>query len=197
MAIDRSNPFLVAAVLAFLCVACAGTQTAGQNTVKKEIKVSIAGNETAGKVKENKDLPVTGTATPSDVLACYFDCHLFSAQFGRARLITPASDATRGKSEVEWLHNSHATERGKKGWVKTLVTKYHTPQTAELVPGMVVLYGASNSMSRGVVRDVLASKNRVVIEWFHAPGEKVNTREIDIAATLVSDDPPFTDPRKK
>lgn len=62
---------------------------------------------------------------------------------------------------------------------------------------MFVLYGASNSMSRGVVRDVHASKNRVVIECFHPPGEKINTREIDIAVTLLSDDPPFTDQRKK
>jgi hypothetical protein len=132
-----------------------------------------------------------------EIIACYFDAHLFSAEFGVAKLITPASARTKGKLEVEWLHNSHATEKGKKAWVNLAVTKSHPAKPDELKAGGVVLYGATNKMRRGVVKEIQKDRNKVVLEWFHSPKEKIFTETVDLAIVRIIDEPVMKDPRKK
>ncbi|NUM81560.1 hypothetical protein HUU42_12205 [bacterium] len=132
-----------------------------------------------------------------EILACYFDVHLFSAQYGLAKVVTTGSDATKGEYEVEWLYNSHATEKGKRAWTKHVITKFHPAEIVELKTGMVVMFGSANKMTRGIVKEVLPHKGVVILEWFHAPGEAVHTAEASVNNIIIIDEPKMTDPRKK
>lgn len=132
-----------------------------------------------------------------EVLACYFDAHLFTAEYGLAKVIIAGSEATKGEYQVEWLYNSHATEKSKRVWTKHVITKFHPAEMAELKTGMVVMYGAANKMTKGVVKDVLSHKGQVILEWFYSPGETIHTVEVNINNIMVIDEPKAIDPRKK
>jgi hypothetical protein len=158
----------------------------GDDTKKTEKKISEP-----VKIDESK----ADYLKQGEVIACYFDPHLFSAEFGVAKLIS--GDPKQKKYEVEWLYNSHATEKGKKSTVKLIVLKSHLAKLSELKQGDLVIYGVPNRMRRGIVKEIITSQNKIAIEWFHSPGEKINTEIVDIAIVRVIDEPLMKDPRRK
>ncbi len=182
------------AILGFFALGACSSGTRTETPVKGSAGkgMDVKKETVASLDKKDKDYLL-----PGQIIACYFDCHLFAGEWGVAKLVTPASDKTRGRYEVEWLHNSHATAPGKKSWTGQVITKSHPAAKEELKTGMVVVYGAANKMNRGVIKNIVPGKDRVVIEWFHAPREKIYTSEVDIKAVRIIDEPVTRDPRKK
>jgi len=151
-----------------------------QKRLEKQIETTV--KEPGEKEKRDDSVQIGDT-----VFACYFDPNLFSGQFGEARLLTIAGEQTKGEYQVEWKWNSHATAPGKKSWLKAVILKYHTAKLEELKPGMVVLYGSANNSRLNVVKDVLAYKNMVVLEYFIEPGSPVYSQTVDISGVRVID----------
>ncbi len=156
----------------------------GKKKSKKRMEEQIETTVKEPEKKENRDASVQIGDT---VFACYFDPHLFSGEFGEAKLLTIAGEQTKGEYQVEWKWNSHATAPGKNSWLKSVILKYHTAKPEELKPGMVVLHGSLNGSKLNVVKEVLAYKNMVVLEYFTAPGAPVYSQTVDIKSVRLID----------
>lgn len=140
---------------------------------------------------------------PGDIVwACFSDCQSFRSQWGQAKIVTIATEATNGEYEVQWLWNTHATATGAKKWTKNVILKWHRAKIDELKPGMVVLCGADNISYPGVVKEVMAYKNAVVVEnfWDANPSSKVWTDTWEgerLAAIKILEEPVIQNPRAK
>lgn len=168
---------------------------------KKKAKAEVVQpKEPETKQPETKQPTADAVVKAGDIVwACYFGCNTFSgAQWGKAKLVTLASDATRGEYEVEFLYNTHATAPGSRMWTKHVILKHHKPKIEELKPGMVVLSGAANYSYLTVVKEVLAYKNAVVLERIIDDKVWTETREGEYfnAVTMI-DEPVIKDPRIK
>lgn len=171
------------------------------NYSKKKSKKEVKQNVSEQKAPDTT-VNVTDTAIkPGDIVwACFSDCNSFRSQWGQAKIVTMATEATNGEYEVQWLYNTHATATGSKKWVKNVILKWHRAKIDELKPGMVVLCGADNISYPGVVKEVFAYKNAVVVENFWSPTEKVWTDTWEgeyLGAVKVIENPVMKDPRVK
>jgi hypothetical protein len=128
-----------------------------------------------------------------EVIACYTDCNLFSAEYGKAKLIEKKST---GEFEIEWLTNSNATQTGTKATVNKVIIKSHIPSKDEMKTGIVALYGDGSKFRTGIVKEFSASTGKVLLEWFSGPLDKINTTEQEIKNIRIIDEPVMKDPRK-
>lgn len=144
---------------------------------------------------------VSSQKPEGDIWACFFDCGNFGAQWGQAKILTMASDATNGEYEVEFKYNTHATAPGSKKWTKHVILKWHrVADISELKPGMVVLSGGDGTSYLAVVKEVFAYKGTVVLERFFNRGSKTYTDTWDadkLGAVKIIEEPIMTDPRIK
>jgi len=144
---------------------------------------------------------VSSQKPEGDIWACFFDCGNFGAQWGQAKILTMASDATNGEYEVEFKYNTHATAPCSKKWAKHVILKWHRlADISELKPGMVVLSGGDGTSYLAVVKEVFAYKGTVVVERFFNPGSKTYTDTWDadkLGAVKIIEEPVMTDPRIK
>lgn len=163
---------------------------------KKDKQATTVQKEQATGVIEQKTNVIAGDI----VWVCFSDCNTFRSQWGQAKIVTPASEATRGEYEVQWLWNTHATVTGGKKWTKDVILKWHRAKIDELKPGMVILCGSDCTSYPGVVKEVLTYKNAVIVENFWQPTEKTWTETWEgerLAAVKIIDEPVMKNPKAK
>jgi hypothetical protein len=78
------------------------------------------------------------------VLAPFFDEHEFSGRWAPAKIVTPASDKTKGEYEVEFLMTTPDLEQGEKRFVKDIICKTHAASKDELKIGATIITPGDN-----------------------------------------------------
>jgi hypothetical protein len=79
-----------------------------------------------------------------EVLAPFFDEHEFSGRWAPAKIVTPASDKTKGEYEVEFLMTTPDLEQGEKRFVKDIICKTHAASKDELKIGATIITPGDN-----------------------------------------------------
>lgn len=110
-----------------------------------------------------------------EVLAPFFDVHMFSGKWALAKIVTPASDETKGEYEVEFMIGTPDLGKGEKRFVKDVIWKSHPAKKDELKVGMIVITTTSNSEDASEARTDTWSKaviseikhNVIEVEFFH------------------------------
>lgn len=111
-----------------------------------------------------------------EVLAPFFDEHEFSGKWAPAKIITPASDETKGKYEVEFLMGTPDLGKGEKRFVKDIIIKTYPVKKANLKVGMFVITTGDNPedlaetemcvWNKAVISDI--KNDCVEVEFFHS-----------------------------
>lgn len=119
-----------------------------------------------------------------EVLAPFFDEHVFSGKWALAKIVTPASAETKGEYEVEFMIGTPDLGEGEKRFVKDVIWKSHPAKKDELKVGMIVITTGDNSEDpseartdiwrKAVISDI--KQNAIEVEFFHEypedPAEK-------------------------
>ena len=130
-----------------------------------------------------KDKPVKESTTKyllvkvgDEVLAPFFDEHEFSGRWAPAKIVTPASDETKGKYEVEFLMGTPDLGKGEKRFVKDIIVKTHPAKKNELKVGLFVITTGDNPedlagtemcvWNKAVISDI--KDDGVEVEFFHS-----------------------------
>jgi hypothetical protein len=152
--------------------------------------------------------PVVEKDTPSamylevkagdEVLAPFFDEHEFSGKWAPAKIVTPASDETKGEYEVEFLMGTPDLGKGEKRFVKTIIIKTHPAKKENLKVGMFVITTGDNPedlvetemcvWNRAVISDIKA--DGVEVEFFHSyPDDPAYKEERFMHNIFIIDEP--------
>ena len=137
---------------------------------KKEEKAAASEKPTQEGTKE------TLQVKPGDeVLAPFFDAHMFSGKWAPAKIVTPASDETKSEYEVEFMIGTPDLEEGEKRFVKDVVWKSHPAKKDELKIGMIVITTGDNpedpseawtdTWRKAVISDI--KHNAIEVEFFN------------------------------
>jgi hypothetical protein len=120
-----------------------------------------------------------------EVLAPFFDEHAFSGNWAPAKIVTPASDKTKGKYEVEFLMGTPDLEKGEKRFVKDIICKTHPAKKQNLKVGMIVITPGDNledpsetemcTWRKAVVSDI--RDDAIEVEFFHVYKEESAGKE--------------------
>lgn len=79
------------------------------------------------------------------VLGRFLWTDFYEAQFYPAKIITPASEETKGEYQLEAIVGSPDIAVGAKVWTKDVILKSHPAKKDELQVGMVVLIGGGEN----------------------------------------------------
>jgi hypothetical protein len=120
-----------------------------------------------------------------EVIAPFFDEHEFSGKWAPAKIITPASDETNGKYEVQFLMGTPDLEKGEKRFVKDIICKMHPAKKEDLKVGMIVITTGSNeedptaaemsTWQKAVISDI--KDDAIEVEFFHQYPEESAYKE--------------------
>ncbi len=180
---------IVFMMLAFLFAGCSATKNITSN-VPQVIKTKVSSG----------DYLDDGT-----VLAAFMweDGGYSEMQFYPAKVLTPASDETKGEAQVQSLRGSPDVSNGEKHWTKNVIYKSHPAKKDELKKGMVILYCGTYEYSRDELkkeiwrRGVVVGldelyKNRVKVRYiWNAEADDSGDSESDVPLSniRIADDP--------
>lgn len=125
--------------------------------------------------KEKPSTTYPAVKAGDEVIAPFFDEHEFSGKWAPAKIVTPASDETEGKYEVEFLMGTPDIEKGEKRFVKDIICKMHPAKKEDLKVGMIVITTGNNEedptaaemsiWQKAVVSDI--KDDGIEVEFFH------------------------------
>ncbi|MCX7655124.1 MAG: hypothetical protein N2Z76_01165 [Treponemataceae bacterium] len=97
-----------------------------------------------GSLPSGIQAPVEAYLQPDEVLVTYFNADRFESNYGIGKILTPASEKTKGEAEIQSFYNNN------KYWVPGawIITKSRPAVADELKPGMLVLCGKRDDYGR-------------------------------------------------
>jgi uncharacterized lipoprotein NlpE involved in copper resistance len=133
-----------------------------------------------------------------EVIAPFFDEHEFSGKWAPAKIVTPASDETKGKYEVEFLMGTPDLEKGEKRFVKDIIVKTLPAKKQDLKVGMIVFVTGGNeedptaaemsTWQKAVISDI--KDDAIEVEFFHQyPEESAYKEERFMHNVFIIDEP--------
>jgi uncharacterized lipoprotein NlpE involved in copper resistance len=156
--------------------------------------------EKAEPVVEKEEPATTYLAVKAgdEVFAPFFDEHEFSGKWAPAKIITPASDETGGKYEVEFLMGTPDLKKGEKRSVKDIICTMHPAKKADLKVGTIVFTTGSNeedptaaemcTWKKAVVSAI--KDDGIEVEFFHQyPEESAYKEERFMHNVFIIDEP--------